>query len=124
MFAPRNKYLWWRFKPENIDWVGAGFDAAGIVVGAFTLGYGGNAAKAAKLIRASRMIEAGDILTGGAFMQTSYTYTGKPPSGWEMAGLATDVGGVLFESPGAGIVFCVTGLACNLGNAGLFDFGP
>jgi len=116
-----SKHLVSRFKPEKVDLVGAGLDAAGIVIDLFSGGTLGKATNVAKLANtATKKGVSVASLGWDTLSVTSSTYTGETPSAWEAAGVLSDFAGC---GP-VPVVFDALGLICNFGNAGLFDFGP
>ncbi len=117
---PRRQYLWWRLKPENVDWVGVGLDAGGIVLDIFTGGAGGRGTNAVKLARgASTVVGKVDLSRGiWGFLDTKGIFS----SPWEAAGLGSDVVGIA-PSP-IGTIADVVGLAVNFADAGAFQWTP
>jgi len=118
MFAPRNKYLWWRFKPENVDWVGVGLDAGGIVFDVLSGGVGGRVTNAAKFAKWTKRISRVDLSYGLITTDFNALAAGRE-SIWEVAGLATDVAGLAFP-----IVPDLFGLGFNFVNAGALHWTP
>jgi len=121
MFDPHRQYLWWRFRPERVDWIGAGLDAGGIVLDIFfTGGTGGRATNAVKLAKgASTVVGRADLSYGiWGFLDAKGAFS----SPWEAAGLASDAVG-LAPSP-VGTIADVVGLAVNFADAGAFQWTP